>query len=298
MSRFDFPEDIVRVTAGEGSECLLVFTEEKTILMEAGMAFAGKALVQNIKKALDERERMRLDYVTLSHSHYDHIGGLPYVLDEWPDACVIASQKAKKVFGSTGAGETMARLTDEAAETFGGEPGTFRFSDLRVDVVAGDNDLICLGSGEYLRVLETKGHTDCCLTFCFEPEKIMFSSESTGVIRQEGVITSAILKSYEEAVASAKKCLTYRPEILITPHYGVMTKEENVSFFIWFLIAAKRERDYIVESYDSTGSMEETLKLYEKRYWDEDFLKGQPKAAFNENAKYTVRNILKEAGRI
>ena len=75
----------------------------------------------------------------------------------------------------------------------------------------------------------------------------MFSSESTGVIRKEGVITSAILKSYDEAVRSARKCMAYKPKVLITPHYGVMRKEENISFFIWFLIAAARERNFILE---------------------------------------------------
>ena len=92
--------------------------------------------------------------------------------------------------------------------------------------------------------------------------------------------------------------MAYRPKILITPHYGVMPEDENISFFIWFLIAAAKERDFILAAYDSTGSYEKTLDCFVEKYWSEEWTGGQPKEAFMENARYTVRNMLKESGRI
>ncbi len=297
--RYDFPENIVRVTAGAGScESMLVFAKESTVLMETGMAYAHKELVANIKAALAERGRSGIDLITISHSHYDHIGGLPYVLDEWPEARVVASAKTKKVFQSEGARKTMKMLAQAAADNFGTVPEEFRAEELRVDIVPGDNETIDLGAGECNRVLETKGHTSCCLTYVFEPQKIMFSSESTGVMRKEGVLQAEIITSYNDAVESAQKCMAYRPKVLITPHYGVMPKNEILSFFIWFLIAAAKERDFVLESYEKTGSYDKTLEDFTGRYWNEEWANGQPIEAFMENARYTVRNLLKESGRI
>ncbi|MEG0157720.1 MAG: hypothetical protein RR661_08725, partial [Anaerovoracaceae bacterium] len=40
-NRLDFPEGIVRVTAGFGGESLLILGEEKTALYDCGMAYCG-----------------------------------------------------------------------------------------------------------------------------------------------------------------------------------------------------------------------------------------------------------------
>ena len=46
------------------------------ILLDAGMACCADALVGRIEKVLQGR---KLDYVFLTHSHFDHISGVPYI---------------------------------------------------------------------------------------------------------------------------------------------------------------------------------------------------------------------------
>src|SRR6056297_1424249 len=88
--RFTFPDEIKRVTSGKGGESLLIFTKEKTILYDTGMAYCGDKLIENIQQALNGRT---LDYILISHTHYDHIGALPFILDKWPHALVLGSLK-------------------------------------------------------------------------------------------------------------------------------------------------------------------------------------------------------------
>ena len=53
--RFDFPEDIFRVTGGAGGESYLILGSEKTALYDAGMPFNGEQLVRNIQAVLGDR---------------------------------------------------------------------------------------------------------------------------------------------------------------------------------------------------------------------------------------------------
>jgi len=70
------------VTGGKGGSAYLVLGKDKTALIDCGMAYCAPDLIKNIKKFL--ADGMRLDYVFLSHSHYDHIGAIPYLREIWP----------------------------------------------------------------------------------------------------------------------------------------------------------------------------------------------------------------------
>ena len=83
FDRFRFPADIFRVTSGRGGEALLIIGSEKTALYDCGMAYCGAHTADNIAEVLKQLkaqgriDSIQLDYILLSHSHYDHIGGLP-----------------------------------------------------------------------------------------------------------------------------------------------------------------------------------------------------------------------------
>ncbi|MDD6154269.1 MAG: MBL fold metallo-hydrolase [Eubacteriales bacterium] len=295
--RFDFPSNIVRVTGGRGSECLLIFGSEKTALYETGIAYSQDKLINNIHAALLDRGRTKLDYILLSHSHYDHVGGMPYISREWPQAQVIAAEKTKKVFASAGARATMERLSKIAVDYFGKEGDAYKLDGLRVDRVVRDGDRIDLGDS-YFYVLETKGHTDDCLTFVLEPQSIMFTSESTGVLRITGTLSPEIVKSYNGAIASAQKCIAYGPKQLMIPHYGILAPEDTISYFAEFLKNAIEIKNFVLECWDSGMDYEECLNAYEKKYWIETMTGEQSKSAFRENARPCVYGILKEFGRI
>ncbi len=71
-----YPPPVYRVTGGMGGEALLILGSEKTALYDGGMACFADRLIENMETIMESEERT-LDYVLLSHTHYDHIGGLP-----------------------------------------------------------------------------------------------------------------------------------------------------------------------------------------------------------------------------
>lgn len=83
----------VRVQPGDSS--FLLDDGETAILYDTGFGFTGFGVVENIKKHLGER---RLDYIFLTHSHYDHALGSAYIIQRYPETKVVAGAYAASIF--------------------------------------------------------------------------------------------------------------------------------------------------------------------------------------------------------
>ena len=283
---FNLPAPLVRVTGGRGGEAILILGSEKTGLYDCGMACFSDRLIENIHNVLDEQKRT-LDYIFLSHTHYDHIGALPYLLKEWPETKVCGGEKAVKVFASEGAKKTMVRLGNAAKEQFGTDI-EITAEGMRVDIVMKDGDSISLGM-EKVTAFVTKGHTDCSMSYMLDPQKILFASESTGVINGTGFMYPSILKSYDDAVESALKLKKLEVKDIIVPHYGVLENGAKKTFFDDFIEAAKAERQLIFEGIREGLSDEEILERHKAVYWSEARNVNQPYPAYKLNAEITIR---------
>lgn len=293
---FCLPSYLVRVTAGTGGEAFLIFTEEKVILHDCGMAYCYQGLIENIENALALHQRSCLDYILLSHSHYDHVGALPYVLKRWPEAEVFGAAKAEKVFRSEGARATMKRLGEAARNAYCDSSEPVLTDGLRVDHCLTDGQIITIGrKGEEIQTvtaIATPGHTDCSYSYLFNPAGLMFTSESTGIPRPFGDLHTSILKNYHHTIESAEKCRAYHPKTLLIPHYGILPDQLTREYFDIYIEFAEYEKNLIIDYYDQGYDFQQIMDAYEDRYWSEERGKAQPKEAFLENAKYIVKHIL------
>lgn len=301
QDRFGFPEYLARVTSGYGGETFLIFGSEKTALYDCGMAYSANGTIDNIHRELRSHGREQLDIILLSHTHYDHIGALPYILKKWPEATVYAAEKAKSVFESEGARKTMERLGKAAYREFqkayGNEFEKYEVPEiitdgLRVDIICKDGDYIDLGNIK-IRVLECKGHTDCSLAFALEPMRLLLTCESTGVLRNQDTLHTAFVKNYWESIDSAKKCKAYGAAQLMIPHFGLTPKGYTDEFFDWYMSLAEKEKNLILSNYKKGLSLEEVYQKYKTAYWSIERGNAQPYAAFKENGKHIINNIIK-----
>lgn len=297
-NRFDFPDKIVRVTAGAGGEALLILGSRKTALIDCGMAYCAENLIYNIHAVfLNEYENYgkvrTLDYIFMTHTHYDHIGALAAVKKEWPKAVTCASEYAKKVFQREGAVKMIQHLSNTAAKEYSDRCDIeIPFAYMQVDRVLHDGSRVSLGE-ESVYVLETPGHTNCSLSFALEPDRILFLSESTGVVQREDKVDSAILKSYKDTCASVKKCREYPAERIIVPHTGIIPTEYHENFWNLYLKTIQEKREFVLERYEKMNE-QEILDDYIKEQWDPLREKEQPFEAFCENAKHEIQVVLED----
>ncbi|MGN0711464.1 MAG: MBL fold metallo-hydrolase [Anaerovoracaceae bacterium] len=292
-NRFDYPDGLIRVTAGNGGESILVMGSGKSFLVDCGMAYCGEETVKNIEKALKDNGRIQLDGILMSHSHYDHIGALPYIKRRWPGAVVYGAQKAKDVFSRPNAKALMRELGTKARDLYSDSSEEILTEGLTVDEVVREGDEISIGN-KYFKVLETKGHTDCSLTYVLEPDGIMFTSESTGVLESPDFVHTSILKSFNEAMESARKCREYGAKRVISPHYGIVPEGFEDRYFELYISCAEEKKNFIADLYRKGFSEEEITERFCGRYWSEEKEKDQPKEAFVINAGHMIKVVIDE----
>lgn len=290
--RFRFAAGIKRVTAGTGGEALLIAGSEKTALIDCGMAYCGDKLADNIKKELGERP---LDYVILTHTHYDHIGGLPYLRAVWPGLVSFGARYGKRVLEKESALEQIRLLSEAGWKKFSEnrtKPGVL-MDGLRIDRVIREGDVISLGDRE-IHVYETPGHTNCSLTLLLEPGKILFPSESSGVYTDEGAMLTGMLKSCRESIVSIGKCRKIEADQIISPHYGLVPEYDREAYWDLAMAINNKTRDFILKKFREGLSHDEILKAYTKTFYVGVLSEDQPKEAFLTNAGSRIKNIIEE----
>lgn len=286
-----YPEPVYRVTGGMGGEALLILGSEKTALYDAGMACFADLMIENIEEILRKEEKT-LDYIILSHTHYDHIGGLPYVLQRWPKAKVFAAEKAAQVFSSEGARATIKRLGSSAAEFYGISHMEITADGLRVDKALEDGERISLGR-EWIEAYKTPGHTDCTLTYFLLPQRILFTSESTGVLVSPHWMDTSALKDFDQTIRAARYLQTFSFQHLISPHYGVVPPSFHDMYFTAYIEAAQNERTFIESLVKKDLSFEEIMEAHKARYWFEERGTAQPYEAYRLNTENVVKQVIK-----
>ena len=100
--------NIYDVRALPGDSAFLIDDGETAVLYDTGFAFTGYAVAENIRRILGERT---LDFIFLTHSHYDHALGTPYVCARYPKARVVAGEYAVRIFEKPTARATSSMLS-------------------------------------------------------------------------------------------------------------------------------------------------------------------------------------------
>jgi len=279
---------IIEVTAGQGGNSFLIVGQEKTALVDCGMAYCAKTLIGNIEQEVQGRG---LDYIFISHSHYDHVGAIPYLKKEWPKVQVLGAAHAQKILARPHALAAIRQLGEEAAQLFGrcDLPG-YEDTLMTVDRVVADGERIELGGSE-VRVIATPGHTRCSLAFLVGDE-VLFASESTGCLRKSRQIQPAFITSYEEALESIQRCEELEPRRIISPHYGWVTAEETDLYWgkcraaIWQ--AVRMIEDLAGQGYEHEDILQEYAKVFRDEYSQAE----QPDQAFRLNVRHMIKRVL------
>lgn len=281
---------ITDVRAVPADSAFLIDNGNTAILYDSGFAFTGNAVAEKIKHLLGDRP---LDYIFLTHSHYDHALGAAYVKQQYPSAKIVAGEYAAKIFAKDSAKAVMRDLDRKFAASLGIHDYEDLTDTLCVDIPVADGDRLYAGGLTFIAV-PFPGHTRCSIGYYCPEKKLLLGSETTGVYVGDGVVMPLFLIGYQLTLASIAKMKTLDIDYVLSPHYGILNAEETKLYLDISEHTIVEVVNDIKNILQSGGSKEDAVNYYKNRFFRGYVKTIYPLPALDLNTRIMVDLIEKE----
>lgn len=267
--------------------------KEKNLMIDAGINMMGPAYIASLEKIFSDKNI--LNYVFATHSHFDHLGAIPYLKRKLPLLKVGAMERVGDLMKKQSVLDLMISLSEFQRSFFQNIVGD---EDVRIEPVDFDfklkeGDRFDLG-GVTCEVYEVPGHTGDSLAFFIPEIRALFAGEACGIPigDKDGNIQVEFLSSYDGYLSSLDKMIALEPKMIGMAHMWIYTDDDAAGFL-------KRSRDAtpvyrkLIERYlDAVnGDIDNAVQLMAKKEYDEKGTIGQPREAYIENLKAQVRRV-------
>lgn len=186
---------------------------DKAALVDAGTGMAHSALKRRIAEVVGPS--VALEYLLLTHCHYDHTGGAAAVRRDY--GCRIVAHELDAIYLERGDDEVTA------ASWYGTHLAPFPV-DWKLQ---GDKTEIALGDGK-ITALHCPGHSPGSLVFTAKiKDKLALFGQDV-----HGPIHPALLSNEQDYRRSLQKLLELDADLLLEGHYGVIQPKKQVAQFI------------------------------------------------------------------
>ena len=284
------PLTITDVRSVPGDSAFLIDDGSTAVLYDTGFAFTGYAVADNVQRVLGNRP---LDYILLTHSHYDHALGSAYLRKRYPGVQVVAGAYAQTIFRKPTARAVMRNLDRKAAFSCGVTEYEDLIDELRADISVTDGDFIDCGKMRFTAV-ELPGHTKCSVGYYLEENRLLLSTETLGVCFGEDIFLPSFLVGYQMTLDSIHKAAKLDIRQVLLPHYGVVSGEEAQNYLIKGEQAAHRVSHMILEQLTSEKTTEEILAHMTNVLYTDEVKPAYPYDAYRMNSEIMINLIRKE----
>lgn len=281
---------VTDVRAVKGDSAFLIDDGRTAILYDTGFAFTGHRVAEKIATVLGERS---LDYIFLTHSHYDHAAGSPYVKKRFPNAKVVAGSYAAKIFAKPTAHAVMRDLDQKVAADHGVTEYEDLFSALAADITVEDGDQIHAGDMTFTAIT-FPGHTRCSVGYYLAENKLLLGTETLGVYSGEDFVVPSYLIGYATALSSIEKAEALDIESVLIPHFGLIDGDTAAQY----LKASRRDAvstaEDIANILRNGGSEDDAYQYFVDRFFRGYIREIYPPDAMELNTHIMIDLIKKE----
>jgi 2-aminobenzoylacetyl-CoA thioesterase len=233
---------------------------QESMIISGGISYIVPDLLEQMTDFnIDER---RITKLLILHSHFDHIGIVPFLKRRLSQKEVYASERAWEILTMEKAIRTVNELGRTVARRMRREE-VYSVYDLewRDDItgkLVRDGDRIDLGEVT-ISILEIPGHSSCSIAAYVPEWKALFPTDGGGIPFRETIITSGN-SNYTRYQESLEKLKDLKVDYYCADHYGYVTGEEARQFVPKTIEMAKKYRAEIEKAYRSTGDIDKVAK--------------------------------------
>lgn len=239
-------ENVFQVTTAASTHFLV--GGETAALIDCGPAAVRTRLIDELGRNLESPQQ--LGYVLLTHAHFDHLGGLPYLRRYNPQLKVVANPITGELLEQK---ELLAELYERnraACEAMGVEFDVEMkewTSALIVDKILGDGDVLDLGADVHVKLVIVPGHSSDTSAYYILPDCALAAGEAIGGYYGRDQVVSCYRHSYKDYVESLDKLASLQIRLLSLPHGGALVGDIAGKYIVDAKLAAERFATQVAE---------------------------------------------------
>jgi 2-aminobenzoylacetyl-CoA thioesterase len=254
----------------EESGVYLLEGNDGSMIVSGGMSYIVSDLLQQFKGfGIDEN---RIKKLLILHSHFDHVGIIPFFKRRHPEIEVYASQRGWEILQMDKAILTINEFSRNVAKRMKKEDIYSTYDlDWRNDVLGKtirEGDRIDLGGLE-VSILEIPGHSSCCIAAYIPRLKALFPTDGGGIPFNETIVTSGN-SNYTQYQKNLERLKDLEVDVYGADHYGYVIGEEAREFISKSIEMAGQKRVLMEEVYRSTRDIDAAAKKLISSFYKEN----------------------------
>ena len=281
---------------GRQEMCVYLLKGKEYMIIEGGMSYIVPSILQQFQER--KIDSSRITRLLLLHSHFDHCGTVPFFKRKIPRLKVVGSRRSQELYRKEKVVNFIRDRNREMIQLLKmeNEPAKLNldFDRIAVDEAVEEGDVIDLGEGVRVQILEMPGHSSCSIAAYIPSLKALFPSDAGGIPGEGDEIFASGNEDFILYQKSLEKLRPLEVGILCAAPNGAMVGKDARVYISRSVEAAEKMRLEIIHQFQGVENKEEKLTQLAKERYESIKTRDIPWEIYLALMRGVVKNILQD----
>ncbi|MEW5912741.1 MAG: MBL fold metallo-hydrolase [Thermodesulfobacteriota bacterium] len=265
--------------------------DQEAMLISGGLSYLAPLLLEQMAGfGLAEDKISKL---LILHSHFDHVGVVPFFKRRLPQMQVLASPRAWQTLAKPKAVETINQFNRTAAQMYAPPDLYERYELDWPQELAGqavrNGEVVRVGRHE-VHILEVPGHSSCSVAAYLPGLKALLPSDAGGIPHADTIVAAgnSNFTQYQESLLKLGRLAV---DYLCADHFGYVTGPEAGGYIERSIEAAAQERARLEEILRRVGEPDAAARQMTEEFFAENPGYFLPRPIFEGVSRQKMRHL-------